>query len=182
MTREEVAQVLYEAGFRDDDLVSMVAIAGRESGYNPEAHRTNRDPSMMVGDFGLFQINYINDTPTFRAAVGITDRSQLLDPEVNARAAKYLFDRGGLQPWTAGEGGWQAGGDALYGTDVDAARVAVERAADSGLLGADYDSPDPLDVSGVAGGAAVASPEPAGPSQADQFVDLALAQAGDQYS
>jgi len=179
MTREEVAQLLYEVGFRDDDLVSMVAIAGRESSYDPGAHRTNRDPSMMVGDFGLFQINYINDTPSFRQAVGFTDRAQLLDPEVNARAAKHLFDRGGLAPWTAGPGGWTEGGDPLFHTDVHAAREAVQRAADAGLLGEDFDA------SAIADGPAVSepgdAPEPTGPSQAEHFVELALAQAGDRY-
>ena len=76
----------------------------------------------MVGDFGLFQINYINDTPQFREAIGMTDRAQLLDPEMNARAAFHLYQRSGLKPWTAAEGGWTADGDPLYGTDVAAAR------------------------------------------------------------
>ncbi len=91
MTREEVAQLLYETGFRDEDLVAMVAIAGRESSYEPTAHRTDQDPAKMVGDFGLFQINYVNDTPALRQAIGLTDRAQLLDPEMNARAAFYLY-------------------------------------------------------------------------------------------
>ena len=105
MSREEVAQLLYEVGFRDDDLVSMVAIAGRESGYRPEAHRTNRDPSEMVGDFGLFQINYINDTPQFREAIGMTDRAQLLDPEMNARAAVPPLPADRAEA-VDGRGGW----------------------------------------------------------------------------
>ncbi len=112
----------------------MVAIAGRESGYRPEAHRTNTDPEKMVGDFGLFQINYINDTPAFRQAIGLTDRSQLLDPEMNAKAAHYLYERAGLKPWTAGPGGWRPDGDPTYGTDVEAARAAVQRAEQSGLI------------------------------------------------
>ena len=111
MNPEEVAQLLHGVGFRGEDLVSMVAIAGRESGYRPEAHRTNTDPEKMVGDFGLFQINYINDTPAFRQAIGLTDRSQLLDPEMNAKAAHYLYERAGLKPWTAGPGGWRPDGD-----------------------------------------------------------------------
>ena len=176
LEREEVAQLLYEAGFRGEDLVAMVAIAGRESGYQPTAHRTNRDPSMMVGDFGLFQINYINDTPALRQAIGMTDRAQLLDPEMNARAAFYLYERGGLQPWTAAEGGWTAGGDPLFGTDVDAARASVERAAESGLLGAPLESPDSLEVTEVA-----ATSEGPGESQAEVFVQAALRQLGDAY-
>lgn len=177
LEREEVAQLLYGVGFRGEDLVAMVAIAGRESGYQPTAHRTNRDPSMMVGDFGLFQINYINDTPAFRAAIGMTDRAQLLDPEMNARAAFYLYERGGLQPWTAAEGGWSAGGEPLYGTDVDAARAAVERATESGLLGAPFEWPD---ASGAPPEVASAPDDP-GEIQAEVFVQAALRQLGDAY-
>ena len=173
MTREEVAQLLYETGFRGDDLVSMVAIAGRESSYEPTAHRTNRDPAQMVGDFGLFQINYVNDTPAFRAAIGMADRAQLLDPEMNARAAFYLYERSGLKPWTAGEGGWRADGDPLYGTDVAAARAAVDNAAASGMLGQPFDWPDATVAQDI--------PQALGPSQAEQFVQFALDQVGDRY-
>ncbi len=176
LQREAVAQLLYGAGFRGEDLVSMVAIAGRESGYEPTAHRTNRDPSQMVGDFGLFQINYINDTPALREAIGMTDRAQLLDPEMNARAAHYLYERGGLQPWTAAEGGWTADGDPLFGTDVDAARAAVERAAESGLLGEPLDWPDAGPTPEIA-----PAPDDPGESQVEVFVQAALRQLGDAY-
>jgi cell wall-associated NlpC family hydrolase len=172
MSREQVAQLLFDTGFRGEDLVSMVAIAGRESGYRPEAHRTDSDPAKMVGDFGLFQINYIHDTPAFQQAVGYDDRGDLLDPQVNARAAFYLYQHSGLSPWTAGPNGWTADGDPLYGTDVDAARAAVEHASASGMLGEPFDWPD-APTSAV--------DDDAGPSQADQFVEIALDQAGDHY-
>jgi hypothetical protein len=139
MSAEEVAQVLYQAGFRGDDLVQMVAIGARESGYRPDAHRTNTDPAKLVGDFGLFQINYPNDTPALRAAIGMTDREQLLDPAVNARAAFYLYQRAGLRPWTAGPGGFNVDGDPSFGTDVAAARAAVDRAVAAGLLDQPFD-------------------------------------------
>jgi cell wall-associated NlpC family hydrolase len=126
----------------------------------------------MVGDFGLFQINYVNDTPAFRQAIGLTDRAELLDPEMNARAAFYLYERSGLKPWTAAEGGWTADGDPLYGTDVAAAREAVERASASGMLGQPFDWPD-----GPAPGVA----QELGESQAERFVQFALAQEGDRY-
>ncbi|MET0145835.1 MAG: NlpC/P60 family protein [Ilumatobacteraceae bacterium] len=177
MPPEDVAQLLYGVGFRGEDLVNMVAIAGRESGYRPEAHRTDTDPAKMVGDFGLFQINYINDTPAFRAAIGMTDRSQLLDPQVNARAAYYLYERGGLAPWTAGPGGWTAEGDPTYGTDVAAAREAVARAEASGMID------DPFD-----GGPSAMANAPDGPdggadldTPLERFLKLSVAQAGDPY-
>jgi cell wall-associated NlpC family hydrolase len=183
MTREEVAQLLYDTGFRGDDLVSMVAIAGRESHYDPGAHRTNADPGKMVGDLGLFQINYVNDTPSFRAALGMTDRSQLLDPEMNARAAFYLYKRAGLKPWTADNTGWTPDGDPLYGTDVNAARDAVDRASDLGMLGEPFDAAD--DASDDALDGSPDAPDrdnhQGGPSQADLFVQHALDQVGDRY-
>ena len=176
MTREEVAQLLYEAGFRGEDLVSMVAIAGRESGYRAEAHRTNPDPAKMVGDFGLFQINYINDTPAFREAIGMTDRAAAARSRgQRPRRATTSIERAGLKPWTAAEGGWTADGDPLYGTDVAAAREAVERAAASGMIG------EPFDVGDATAPAIRATPQANGPSQVELFVKHALAQAGDRY-
>ncbi len=146
MSGEEVAELLYGVGFRGDDLVTMVAIGERESGYNPAAHRTNTDPSKMVGDFGLFQINYINDTPQLRDAIGMTDIAQLLEPEMNARAAFYLYERGGLDPWTAAQGGWTADGDPTFGTDLAAAQAAVARAEAEGLIGPTLGEPGDLDL------------------------------------
>lgn len=127
---EVAARAAYDAGFRGQDLVDMVAIAGRESGYDPEAHRTDQDPARGSGDRGLWQINYIWDDQ-LRAAGIIDDWTDLLDPAVNALAAKYVFDHQGLAAWGAGPGGWTEDGDAFYGTD----RAEAERAAnDLGLL------------------------------------------------
>ncbi len=146
MSREEVAELLYGVGFRGDDLVKMVAIGGRESGYNPAAHRTDTDRSLMVGDFGLFQINYVNDTDELREAIGMTERAQLLEPEMNARAAFYLYEQGGLDPWTAAAGGWTADGDPTYGTDLAAAQAAVARAEALGLIGPTLGESGGLDI------------------------------------
>jgi hypothetical protein len=137
LSAEQVAQICYQAGFRGADLVAMVAIAKRESSYNPSAHRTDQDPSALSGDMGLFQINYVNWN-TVSSALGLTDKRQLFDPLINAKAAKVLFDRSGLAPWTAGAGGWTAGGDPFYGTNRSAAEAAVKNAAAQGLLGQDW--------------------------------------------
>lgn len=126
---EQVAQYLYAAGFRGQDLINMVAIGKRESGYNPAAHRTDQDPSAMSGDLGLFQINGVN-WPTIQQALGLTSKSQLLDPAINAQAAFVLYSSSGLSPWAAGPGGFQGGGDPLYGTNVtDAARYVSNMGA-----------------------------------------------------
>jgi hypothetical protein len=138
LSPEQVAQVLYQAGFRGDDLVRMVAIGKRESGYNPDAHRSDVDKSKMSGDVGLFQINIGANWGTVSNALGLTDKSQLKDPLVNARAAKILFDRAGFFPWGMGSNGWEAGGDPMKGTNYGAAQQAVANAQSQGLLGQDW--------------------------------------------
>lgn len=129
MTAEQVVQTLYNAGFRGDSLITMAGIANRESGWTPSAHRSNRDKSLMVGDLGLLQINYSNIPGLIKAGV-ISSNADLFDPAKNAAAAFFLA-RGGsnLAPWTAGKGGWQEGGDAMYGVKqsaLDAARTAAQ--------------------------------------------------------
>lgn len=126
ISREQLAGILYQAGFRGEQIADMVAIAGRESGYKPDAHRTDQPKSKLSGDLGLFQINYVN-WDLVRNALGLTSKEQLFDPLINARAAKVLYDASGYQPWTAGPGGWTAGGDPFYGTNRTEARAAVSR-------------------------------------------------------
>lgn len=127
LSRAQAVQVYYNAGFRGNDLVTIVAIAGRESGYRPDAHRTdNPGSNPPTGDFGLTQINYIHDTPAMRAAAGYSSINDLFDPNVNARVAYQLFKANhGFSSWAAGPKGYTGGGDPLYGTDVPAAVQAV---------------------------------------------------------
>lgn len=139
LSAEQVAQIAYQAGFRDQDLVNIVAIGKRESGYDPAAHRTNKDRSLLVGDLGLWQINYTH-IPGLRQAGIINGASDLFDPVTNARAAFYLYQKGGLGPWAAGPGGWRADGQPTYGTNVGAAQQAVNNAQSQGLLGQQYGS------------------------------------------
>ncbi len=136
LTREQAAQYAYAAGFRGNDLVTAVAIAGRESGYRTDAHRTDAPASQLSGDRGLWQINYVNDPGLMQAGI-IQTRADLFDPLKNAKAAYYLYHRSNntFAPWTAGPGGWTAGGSPTYGTDVGAARTAVDNAAKGGLFG-----------------------------------------------
>jgi hypothetical protein len=97
-----------KAGFSGTDLVNMVAIAGRESGYNPAAH----NPVPPDDSWGLWQINVRPEAnPRFKSW-------KLTDPYVNARAARILFKSAGLSPWK------HAGGP-LGDTNVAAARAAV---------------------------------------------------------
>lgn len=138
LTREQAAQVAYQAGFRGDDLAKMVAIAGRESGYIAGAHRTNSSRSALSGDRGLWQINKDAWDAQLIAAGIIRQASDLFDPLTNAKAAKYVFDKQGLAAWGMGDNGWAAGGNAMARTDLSAAQAAVASAASQGLIGKDY--------------------------------------------
>ena len=133
----QVAQVVYQAGFRGQDLTNMVAIARRESGWQATAHRSDQPKHKLSGDLGLFQINYVN-WPVVSRALGLSSKSQLFDPVISARAAKVLFDAGGYGPWAAGPGGWQKDGNALYGTNIGQAQNAVSEAQSRGMLGQAY--------------------------------------------
>jgi soluble lytic murein transglycosylase-like protein len=138
LSAEQVAQLLYQVGFRGEDLVTMLAIGRRESRYDPNAHRTdNPNPNAFTGDVGLFQINSSN-LGFLRQAIGISSMQELLDPVTNARAAYAIQQQSGWQPWAAAAGGWNANGSPTYGTNVQAAREAVNNAQAQGLLGANW--------------------------------------------
>src|SRR4051794_40196194 len=131
LSAEQVAQYLYNAGFRGEDLVNMVAIGKRESGYRPDAFNGNSG----TGDksYGLFQINMIGSMgPARLRAVGISSPNQLFAPATAAHAAFVLYKQSGnkLTPW----GGYKGLAN-TYNTDVNAARAAVQRAQQQGLLG-----------------------------------------------
>lgn len=131
LSTQEVLNHLHAAGFRGDDLWRMLAIAGRESSRTPDAHRTDQPKEKLSGDLGLFQINYTNWN-TVKNALGLTDKRQLFDPAINAKAAKVLFDASGYQPWTAGPGGWTKSGDPMYGTNQREAQQAFNQFVTNG--------------------------------------------------
>jgi hypothetical protein len=142
LTPEQVARIAWEAGFRGEDLVKMVAIAGRESRYRPGVHRTDNqavaNTENATGDFGLFQINYKNYN-TVANALGLSSIHQLKDPLINAKAAFLLWANGaGASNWAVSENEegnvtWDPNGDPLGKTNPVAARQAVTNA---GLLDA----------------------------------------------
>jgi hypothetical protein len=123
LTREQTAQLAYQAGFRGTDLVNMVAIAGRESQYIANAHRTDSTESSNIGDRGLWQINSVWDAKLIAAGI-IKDKTDLYDPAVNAQAAMFVFKNQGIQAWAPATGA--GAGNPLYGTNVAAAQQAVQ--------------------------------------------------------
>ena len=123
MDGSEVAALLRDAGWTGDDLLTMLAIAHRESRWNPQAH--NPDTSTGDNSYGLFQINMLGSLgPSRRRAFGITSNDELFDPAVNVRAARVLWQ------W-----GVAAKGDGFYhwigyrGAQIPAASLAAARAA-----------------------------------------------------
>lgn len=125
----DVARYAYDAGFRGDDLVAVVAIAKRESNWTPSAFNGNTGTSDR--SYGLMQINMLGTLgPARLSQFGITDERQLLDPQTNMDAAFTLYRRAGntLHAW----GGYK-GQPNTFGTDLDGARAAVVAA---GLLDA----------------------------------------------
>lgn len=133
LDRTQLAQLFHEAGFRGENLVSMVAISMRESTGDPAAFNGNA----ATGDksYGLTQINMIGAMgPERREAFGLTSNEQLFDPQTNARVAFELSNNGtNLSPWGAYKGLTNT-----YNTDVSAARSAVADAQAQGLLGTPF--------------------------------------------
>ena len=78
--RNSLVSVLYEAGFRGENLQEAWAIAMRESHGQPSNHANGED-------FGLFQFNY----PSWG---GTLDWNRILDADYNARQAYRLSDGG----------------------------------------------------------------------------------------
>jgi len=115
---EAAARAAYAAGFRGSDLVSIVAIAGRESGWSSDAMNPN------TSDTGMWQINF-SAHKSWLKNIGVTKRDQLKNLSKNAEAAAYLFKTAGWKPWRAsassdylgGKPGWDPDGNHLWKTD-----------------------------------------------------------------
>lgn len=124
LSGEQIATFAYNAGFRGDDLVKVVAISKRESNWKPSAYNGNAG----TGDasYGLMQINMLGDLgPARLAQFGLSSYDQLLDPQTNMNAAYALYTRSGntLHAW----GGYKGLSD-TFGTDLAAAQQVVNDA------------------------------------------------------
>jgi hypothetical protein len=132
-TGVDAARALYKAGFRGAALVKAVAIAGRESHYNPRAFANDSDDL----SYGLMQINMKDDLPKWPNMgkkrlkdFKIPNKEALFDPETNARAAWILS--GGGQQFNA----WKLNGNPLAKTDLKTATNYVKSAG--------YSTGDPM--------------------------------------
>ena len=89
LTAAQVYQIALNAGFPSDVATDMVAIAMRESSLCPTAHNPGT-LGVTEDSYGLWQIN-VDANPQVVSALGLSDPSQLLDPNVNAAAAYMLW-------------------------------------------------------------------------------------------
>jgi hypothetical protein len=109
------ADAARKAGFKGRSLINMVAIAGRESSWNPKAtNYTYPDHSI-----GLWQINQLAHKGRYGSD------SALMDPYTNAKAAYALFQASGYQPWV----GVGYGGASQFLDEARAAYLATKGGA-----------------------------------------------------
>ena len=111
-----INNVALEAGFEPDDLKTIKFIARRESGCCPNVRGgdvSDADCNIIKvvdwshrSDSGLMQINGVHwkrDHPEYRGLVcremKVCSQEPLLDPLINLRAAKLLYDVAGWSPW-----------------------------------------------------------------------------------
>lgn len=97
LNRAQVTAYAKAAGFKGQDLSTMVAIVFAESGGNTTAH------NQKGGDnsYGLAQINMLGDMgPDRRRRYGLSSNEQLYDPATNLKVAKAIKDKDGFSAWT----------------------------------------------------------------------------------
>lgn len=102
LSNQQIASYVRQAGFPEELVPRMVAIANAESSRIPN----NRNFKGSDLSYGLFQINMLGDMgPERRAQFGIQSNEQLYDPLTNAKAAKAIYDQQGLGAWSVHRSG-----------------------------------------------------------------------------
>lgn len=172
---EQIYGFARRAGFSADEAATMTAIALAESNGNSQAHNPVGEDSR-----GLWQINA-------RAHPDLARRFNLYDPLQNAQAA-FAVAQGGsdVSPWTVTHGGLGA----RYLRHREAAQHAAIAFGDgpgrgvwTGTPGYGHPLSGGADGPGAGGAppAPVAAAGPSGNSALERFLEVARAQAGDQY-
>ena len=91
LSKDEVRQYLFNAGFRNNALLYAVSICHCESNYETTAHNTNNEDSR-----GLMQINVSpNANPQYK-------NLDLFNPQINCNVAYEIFINRGrtFRDWT----------------------------------------------------------------------------------
>lgn len=100
LSQSDMYTLAKSVGLSDSRAKVASAIGMAESGGDPNVHNTNAS----TGDdsYGLWQINMLGSMgPSRRKQFGISDNSQLYDPQINAKAMAALSQGGGnFSAWT----------------------------------------------------------------------------------
>lgn len=101
LTDIELKDLLFQVGFRGENLREAWAVAKKESNGRPYAFNNNG----KTGDksYGLFQINMIRDLgPDRIEKFGLSDNQDLFNPVINAQVAFWMSKAG--QNWSSWHG------------------------------------------------------------------------------
>ena len=141
------ATALHAAGFSGDDLFKILAISGRESGWDPSRKNPN------TSDRGLMQMNWSANKDWLIAGHFASSEDELLDINRNARAAYNLWHVRGHDDWTPWKGsdsspwavpkggpGWDRNGDEMWRTESQQP-IAREAMKELNLGDMDYAGP-----------------------------------------
>jgi hypothetical protein len=98
LTQTDIYQLAKSAGLEDSRAKMAAAIAMVESSGDPNAHNAKPPDD----SYGLWQINMLGSMgPARRKQFGISDNSQLYDPQINAKAMALISQNGGnFNPWS----------------------------------------------------------------------------------
>jgi len=100
----EMVKLAKQAGFSDQEAAIMGAIGAAESSGNPKAH--NPDASTGDNTYGLCHSNMLGKMgPERRKQFDIENDEQLWDPNINAKAARRIWEQQGFEAWSVYKSG-----------------------------------------------------------------------------
>lgn len=98
LTADQIKYFASQQGFTGNDLTTAVAVALAESGGNAASHTVDSDDD----SYGLWQINMKGSLgPSRLKQFNLKNANELLDPNVNAKAAHIVFVEHGWKAWGA---------------------------------------------------------------------------------
>jgi hypothetical protein len=98
LSQSEIYSLAKSVGLSDSRAKVAAAIAMAESGGDPNAHNSKPPDD----SYGLWQINMLGAMgPNRRAHLGLKDNAELHNPQINAKAMKWISQDGGnFSPWS----------------------------------------------------------------------------------
>jgi hypothetical protein len=100
LTQDQIEDVLRQAGWPEEEISLMGAVAFAES--TGRTGVVNNNPATGDDSWGMLQVNMIGDIgPYRRQKYGLSSNEDLLDPVTNARVALDIRRSEGIQAWGA---------------------------------------------------------------------------------